>query len=88
MKLKIQGGSPFNSAEINKDDIHNNRSGVKYIAKIFTNTKETSFLKVTFRQAEALEQDTRDHLECLPSTCLIQKKILLLMSGYRNYAAD
>jgi len=88
IKLKIQGGSPFNSAEINKDDIHNNRSGVSYLAKIFTNTKEASFLKVTFRTAEALEQDTRDHLECLPSTCFIQKKMLHLMSGYRNYAAE
>ena len=28
------------------------------------------------------------HMQFLPSTCLIQKKLLLFVSGYRNYAGQ
>ena len=52
------------------------------------NNNIKSCLTVSFKPVTSLEQETKLHLDLLPSTCLIQKKLLLFVSGYRNYAAD
>lgn len=43
---------------------------------------------VSFKPSQYLEAETKYHLELLPSTCFIQKKLLNFVSGYRNYAAE
>ena len=47
-----------------------------------------SVIVVSSKQYSSLAVDEKVHLDCLPSTCLIQKKLLWFVSGYRNYAVD
>lgn len=87
VKLEIKGGSPDNQLTISKDDLQTRRTGVKAFMKLL-NSNITSTLIVSFKPERLLEPETKVHMEMLPSTCLIQKKMLNLVSGYRNYAAD
>lgn len=43
---------------------------------------------MSFKPSQYLEAETKYHLELLPSTCFVQKKLLNFVSGYRNYAAE
>jgi hypothetical protein len=87
VRLQINGGSLDNQLEISKDDLQTKRTGVKAFMKLL-NSNITSTLIVSFKPEKQLEPETKVHLELLPSTCLVQKKILNLVSGFRNYAAD
>ena len=87
VRLEIKGGSPDNQLIISKEDLQTKRSGVKAFMKLL-NSNITSTLVVSFKPDKLLEPETKVHLEMLPSTCLVQKKMLNLVSGYRNYAAD
>jgi len=87
IKLQITGGSPLNNIAIGKEDIHTKRSGMKGFLKLFNNNIKSSLI-VSFKPLTAVEPETRLHLSMLPSTCLLQKKMLYLLSGYRNYAAE
>jgi len=71
---------------ISKDDVQTKRSGMKALMKMF-NSNIKSTLIVSFKPLAAIEAESRLHLDLLPSTCLIQKKLLFFVSGYRNYAA-
>jgi hypothetical protein len=87
VKLEITGGSPLNSLTIDKEDVRTNRSGFKSFVKLFNNNIKST-LMVTFKPLKNLESETIYHLSMMPSTCLIQKKLLYLASGFRNYAAE
>lgn len=86
VKLPIHGGSPQSRVNINKEDIHSKRSGVKGLMKVFNNNI-TSSLTVTFKPITTIEADVRTHLDMMPSTCLLHKSMVFLLSGYRNYIA-
>ena len=43
---------------------------------------------MSFKPEANLELETKFHMQFLPSTCMIQKKLLLFISGYRNYAGQ
>lgn len=60
---------------------------MKALMKMF-NSNIKSTIIVSFKPLTSVEAETRLHLEMLPSTCLIQKKLLFFVSGYRNYAAE
>ena len=87
LRLEIFGGSPLNEVAISKDDILTKRSGMKAFVKLFNNNIKSTLI-VSFKPLASLEVETKLHLDMLPSTCLIQKKLLYFVSGYRNYAAD
>jgi hypothetical protein len=46
-----------------------------------------STIVVSFKPVASLEAETKYHIEMMPSTCLVNKKLLTFVSGYRNYAA-
>ena len=46
----------------------------------------TSHLLVSTKQVKNLEEDTKLHMKMLPSTCLVHKRLLHFVSGFRNYA--
>lgn len=48
---------------------------------------EKSYLVVKTKQQRSLEDDTKLHMNMLPSTCLCHKRLLHFVSGFRNYAA-
>ena len=87
VRLEIQGGSPANALVISKDDVQTKRSGMKAIMKMFNNNIKSTII-VSFKPIMFTEAETKLHLELLPGTCLINKKMLYLVSGYRNYAAE
>lgn len=89
IKLQINGGSPLNNLAIGKDDIHTKRTGMKALVKMFNKNIKSSLI-VSFKPltGKGVEPDVALHLEMMPSTCLLQKKMLYFVSGYRNYAAD
>ena len=86
-KLKIQGGSPTTSILIEESDVNTKRTGIAGLLKAFS-SKITTHLTVSFKPHTQLEPETKFHMQFLPSTCLIQKRILLFVSGYRNYAGQ
>ena len=88
VKLEIQGGNPRNNIAIQKDDLQTKRTGINYLQKVFTTTATQSTLFVSFKPSQYLEAETKYHLELLPSTCFVQKKLLNFVSGYRNFAAE
>ena len=85
LKLEVHGGSPTAQILIQESDVHTKRTGVQSILKIFS-SKITSQLSVSFKLATSLDPEIKLHMQFLPSTCLIQRKLLLFVSGYRNYA--
>ena len=85
VKMDVQGGSPTTEILIQASDVHTKRTGIQGILKVFS-SKIKSQLLVSFKPETSLEPDTRFHMLFLPSTCLVQKKLLLFISGYRNYA--
>ena len=52
------------------------------------NNNIDSCIIISLKPLANLETETRLHLEMLPSTCLLMKKILYILSGFRNYAAE
>ena len=70
---------------IQTKDVHTNRTGIQGLLKAFS-SKIKSQVSVSFKTVASLEAETQLHMTFLPSTCLLQKKLLLFVSGYRNYA--
>ena len=54
---------------------------------MFGNSASQSSLLISTKQAKALEEDTKIHMTMLPSICLVSKRILHFVTGFRNYAA-
>ena len=59
---------------------------MKAVMKMFNKNIKSTII-VSFKPIALVEPENKLHLELLPSTCLIQKKMLYFVSGYRNYAA-
>lgn len=83
LKLEIKGGSPLTKVDINKDDVRTKRQGVQGLMKLF-NADIKSSVTISIKVAKNLEADTKTHLELMPSTCVVPKKILHFVSGFRN----
>lgn len=87
-KLEIQGGSPKAVVEINTEDIRAERSGpLNFMKKVINNGVSTR-LTVEVRPLLKLEPAQKQHLELMPSTCLVHKSLLYFMSGFMNYKAQ
>lgn len=84
IKLLVRGGTPQSAVNIAKEDIDSKRSGVKGLMKVFNNNI-TSVLTVSFKPQSTIEAEVRPHLEMMPSTCLLPKSMIYILSGYRNY---
>ena len=52
------------------------------------NSNIKSTLIVTILPMTKIDDATRSHMEFLPSTCVVHKKLVSFVSGYRNYAAE
>ena len=69
-KLAIKGGSPNAEMLIKDQDIHTNRTGMKYIMKVMQ-SKIQSQLTVSIRPHSKFTEETKMHLDLMPSTCFI-----------------
>lgn len=69
------------------DDVRTKRSGMKGLIKMF-NSNIKSTLIVTIQPHSKIDDASRVHMDFLPSTCVIPKKLVSFVSGYRNYAAE
>lgn len=67
--------------------MHTKRTGLLGVLKKVTG-KIKSQLSVSFKPLKNLDADTKLHSMFLPSTCLVQKKLVMFISGYRNYAGQ
>ena len=83
--LEVQGGSPTSKIMIQAGDVDTKRTGFQGFLKAFGG-KIKNQITVNFKPHTSLEPDTKLHMQFLPSTCLVQKKMLLFVSAYRNYA--
>jgi hypothetical protein len=83
-KLPIHGGSPSAEVEISDKDLRTNRTGLKYMQKIFTSGVEKR-LEIEVKKFTSLNSDVRQHLELMPSTCLVHSHFLYFVSGFMNY---
>jgi hypothetical protein len=52
------------------------------------NKTETSFIKIEVVPLAKLDLPQKQHLELMPSTCLVHKSLLYFMSGFMNYKAQ
>lgn len=43
---------------------------------------------ISIKPLTSVEPETKLHLDLMPSTCVLPKRMLYLLSGYRNYAAE
>lgn len=86
LKLQLQGGTPLKAIEIEKSSVNTERTGMKRIAKFFQ-SNITSSITINIKTEKQLEEEVRTHLTFMPRTCLVQKRMLLFVSGFRNYAA-
>ena len=77
----------MNQIRIEDADVHTKRSGVKGLLKMF-NSNIKSTLIVSIQPMAKIDDATRTHMEFLPSTCVVPKKLVSFVSGYRNYAAE
>lgn len=87
-KLAIKGGSPNAEIMIKDADVHTNRTGIKYQLMKVVNPKITSQLTVQVRPLNKFTDETRFHMEFLPSLCFLQKRLLYFVSGFRNYLGE
>lgn len=85
-KLELKGGGPNTTIEIEKEDIHDKRTGI--LNAFRAQGKTVPQLTISLKQFQKLEADVQSHLTLMPSTCLLQKKMLHFISGFRNYAAS
>jgi len=69
-------------------DVHTNRTGIKYSLMRVVNSKISSQLSVTIRPHSKFTDESRFHIDLLPHTCFIQKHLLYLVSGFRNYLGE
>lgn len=77
----------MNQIRIDDGDVHTKRSGVQGFLKMF-NSNIKSTLIVSIQPMAKIDDATKTHMEFLPSTCVVSKKLVSFVSGYRNYAAE
>lgn len=85
--LKLNGGSPTAEIIIADSDVNTKRTGLAGFMKAFS-TKISSGLTISVKSMKNFEPETNFHLSMLPQVCLLPKRLLHFVSGYRNYAAD
>lgn len=82
----IQGGTPINGQKIDAFDAK--RTGLARVGQFFTGGKTNSKLRLSWQKHTNLPADVKDHIGFMPSVCFINRKMMHLVSGYRNYAAE
>jgi hypothetical protein len=87
-KLAIKGGSPNAELLIKDADIHTNRSGIKYSIMKVVNNKISSQLTLEIRPHSKFSDETKFHMDLLPSTYFVPKRLLYFVSGFRNYLGE
>ena len=86
-KLPVLGGSPQAEMEISDKDLRTNRSGLKFMQKVLVGGVQKS-LEIEVKPYAKLPQETKAHMDMLPSTCLVHKSLLYFVSGFMNYKAE
>lgn len=79
--MEIKGGTPNSEMVIKESDVHTKRAG---LLNNILNTKIKSQLKIKVVGLASVEKDVKFHMDFLPSTCLIHKRLVHFLSGYRN----
>jgi hypothetical protein len=87
-KLPIKGGSPSAEMLIKDSDVHKNRTGIKYSIMGLVSNKIDSQLTVAIRPFSKFSDDNKFHMDMLPTVCLLPKRLLFLVSGFRNYLGE
>lgn len=87
-KLQIKGGSPSAEMLIKDSDVHTNRTGIKHSLMRVVNSKISSQLTINIRPHVKFTDDVRYHMDMLPRTCFVSKRLLYFVSGYRNYLGE
>lgn len=85
-KLQIKGGTPMALTSIKQGDDHVDRSGLRFIQKMFVGVEK--HLEVEVTPFEKLDESTKFHMNLMPSTCLLYTTLMHFMSGFMNYKAD
>ena len=86
-KLEIHGGTPTAEVEISNKDVRNNRSGINFVKKVFTNKNE-KMLEIEVTPYIKQKDEVKYHMDMLPSTCLVHKTLLHFATGFMNYKAE
>lgn len=87
-KLAIKGGSPNAEMIIKDSDVYTNRTGIMNQLKKVVNSKITSQIVIQLRPHTKFSDETKFHMDLLPSICFVQKSLLYLVSGFRNYLGE
>jgi hypothetical protein len=87
-ELEVHGGSSLADIKIRKEDLDaaGKRGGVAGLIGIKGSSK--SYLKVSTKKEASLEEHERIHLNLMPSLCLVHKRLLHFVSGFRSYAGQ
>lgn len=70
-KLQIKGGSPSAEIMIKDADVHTNRTGIKNQIMKLVGSKITSQLTIELRPVIKFSEETKFHLDMLPSLCFL-----------------
>lgn len=86
LELEVHGGSSLADIKISKADLDaaGKRSGLSGFIGMKGASK--SYLKVSTRKESSLELHEQQHLKLMPSLCLVHKRLLHFVSGFRSYA--
>ena len=86
-KLEVKGGSPKASVDIEAKEVKE-VSNKSLLGGLLGSNTNTSILHVSTKAWKLLENDTILHMQMLPSLCLIHKRLIHFVSGFRNYAGQ
>ncbi len=81
--LNINGGSPDQPLPVDPFDF---QEGLGYFKKMRRGTIK-SRIKVDLRYFKAFSKEGKHYISMLPSTCVINKKLMHFLAGYRCYQA-
>jgi hypothetical protein len=84
--LSLQGGTPMNGQKIDAFDAK--RTGLARVGQFFTGGKTQSKLRLSWQKYASISQTEKELIGVLPSVCFVNRKMLQLVAGYRNYAAQ
>ena len=73
---------------IKDSDVHTTRTGIKHSIMRVVNSKISSQLTLNIRPHTKFTDDVKYHMDMLPRTCFLPKRLLYFMSGFRNYLGE
>lgn len=85
VKIQLRGGSPFAEMKINKDQVYQEKKGFDFL-KLLTSSSDEGMITLSVKPFAKLTEAQQLHLSMLPSSCLVNKRLLSFAVAFRVLA--